>query len=526
MPISPSRKNLKKSLLGFFIFLMSQLTWAVSASPGSLLTYEGVLTDSGGTPITTSATITFQIITGACILFEEQQTITPGSVGEFSAIVGIGTRQDSTGNTADRIFASSGTVNCEGSSSLSMSGFSVRTLHIKVNGVAMSPDVVIGNIPVSINAMKLADKDLSDFLLKAGLPTCTATQYLTYNGTSLSCVTAAATGVTSVSSGNSYISVASPTTTPVVTLNVGTTTNTVAAGNDSRIVNAMQIGTAASGDLTGAYPAPTVASLRGVNLAAVTPSTQGQVLRFDGSLWTPGFVAMTDLRSIVTGTVSLPASCTANQTLTYNSVGDNLTCQNISVSGSNFSAQPMATFLAAPTNVSGAPSFRTIASTDLPSGILYNGGNSFGAATTVGTNDSSTFSLKTAGTNRLDIDTNGNVAIGLAGAGSLQVKGPIVSVPPAAVAGATVNLALGNTQILTSIGGSVITLNGMVHGGTYTLVVQDTSSRTYTFSGCNTSRYSPPNQATIAGTHAVFSILTVSNAGLYDCYITWSTGFQ
>lgn len=46
--------------------------------------------------------------------------------------------------------------------------------------------------------------------------------------------------VTEVTSSNSYLSVATGTTTPALTLNVGTGANTVAAGNDSRIVNAIQ----------------------------------------------------------------------------------------------------------------------------------------------------------------------------------------------------------------------------------------------------------------------------------------------
>jgi hypothetical protein len=129
---------------------------------------------------------------------------------------------------------------------------------------------------------------------------------------------------------------------------------------------------------------------------------------------------------------------------------------------------------------------------------------------------------------RMVIDQNGNVGINTAPSANakLEVNGAIVSTAKSVATGATVNLASGNTTVLASLGGSTITLQNMVNGGNYTLVVQDTTSRTYTFSGCNTAKYSPANQATISGTHSVYNILTISNGGNFDCYITWATGFQ
>lgn len=56
------------------------------------------------------------------------------------------------------------------------------------------------------------------------------------------------------------------------TRNVGTTLNTVAAGDDSRITGALQTGAAAGGDLSGTLPTPQVVA---THLAAPLPIAQG-----------------------------------------------------------------------------------------------------------------------------------------------------------------------------------------------------------------------------------------------------------
>ncbi len=126
---------------------------------------------------------------------------------------------------------------------------------------------------------------------------------------------------------------------------------------------------AAGGDLSATYPSPTVAKIQGTAVSTTIPTASGQVLRYNGSAWAPNFIAITDLRSSITGSNQLANSCTSNQTLTYNSVGDLMSCQDIAITDSQVTAtltRAANTFFAAPDSSAGVGTFRTIVSKDLP----------------------------------------------------------------------------------------------------------------------------------------------------------------
>ncbi len=84
--------------------------------------------------------------------------------------------------------------------------------------------------------------------------------------------------VQSITSANSYLGVTgappsnNPTVDAMLTLNVGTTANTVAAGNDPRIVNAFQTTTPLLGDVTGTVSATVVSTVGGKTSAQISQS--------------------------------------------------------------------------------------------------------------------------------------------------------------------------------------------------------------------------------------------------------------
>ena len=108
-------------------------------------------------------------------------------------------------------------------------------------------------------------------------------------------------------------------------LNVGTAAGTVAAGDDSRIVNALQASSAFSGDVSGTSSAISVDKIKGVAVSATAP-TAGQALVYDGAEWVPttGFPSFTKSASdqtfnttVITDVTSLSFAVSAGVTYKY-----------------------------------------------------------------------------------------------------------------------------------------------------------------------------------------------------------------
>lgn len=130
-------------------------------------------------------------------------------------------------------------------------------------------------------------------------------------------------------------------------------------------------------------------------------------------------------------------------------------------------------------------------------------------------------------TEKFRIKGSGQVGVGTSTPTSkLHVIGDITSEANVIASGAAVNLSLSNTHVLQSVGGSTITLSNMANGGTYTLILQDQTSRTYSFAGCANTKFSPASSATTAATDTIFGLTTVKVGGAWYCYVTWSSGFQ
>lgn len=108
----------------------------------------------------------------------------------------------------------------------------------------------------------------------------------------------------------------------------------------------------------------------------------------------------------------------------------------------------------------------------------------------------------------------------------VHVNGAVVTTTNVVATGGNINLALSNTHILNSVGDTTITLSNPVNGGNYTIIVADTTARTYTFNGCSQRYFSPTNGDTTAGTRSVYGIMTIDVSGSWHCYITWASDFN
>jgi hypothetical protein len=160
-------------------------------------------------------------------------------------------------------------------------------------------------------------------------------------------------------------------------------------------------------------------------------------------------------------------------------------------------------------------------------GSIFNNGVQLEAATGSAIT-TSTFNIKTTTggmpNSRIFIDQSGKVGVAnMSPQTTLDVNGAIRSTETVIASGSSVDLSLGNSFVLQSVGGSSIALSNPVPGAHYTLVVSDGASRTYTFTGC-TNKFSPANSATTGSTTTIYKIY-YSMPGS-TCYIDWKTGYN
>lgn len=157
-----------------FLMLLMTPAMAMATSLAPYFNFDGVLTDSSGTPVTTANTpVKFRVMdpTGTCLLYEETQNVSPGADGSISVLVGseVGNGKRTGGFVSyswAKIFSNMGSypTNTGCSSGWTPAPNDSRVLQVVVNSTTLSPNYALAAVPMATVAETLNGKQASDFL--------------------------------------------------------------------------------------------------------------------------------------------------------------------------------------------------------------------------------------------------------------------------------------------------------------------------------------------------------------------------
>jgi hypothetical protein len=266
--------------LTFFLFTL--FTTSITMAVPNSMTLQSKIVKPDGT-LLTAPSVNFQFTTldplGTCTLYVEAFAgiNMVSSSGVVVANLGLGAPVYSSAGAYSNVFNNqTGSFSCQAGGTYTPAATDRRKIVMQFNdgsaaGWQTAQALDVNSVPFSNYAgdsVKFSGHPLTDFPLATAFPDCASTgKVLTYNGTAFACVTAGAGAgtVTNVTSANSYLTVATGTTTPLLTANVGTVANTLAAGNDARIIGAAQ----KANNLSDLASASTARTNLGLGTAAV-----------------------------------------------------------------------------------------------------------------------------------------------------------------------------------------------------------------------------------------------------------------
>lgn len=336
------------------------------------LTYQGRITELNGTPLEYELTqFRFEITdpTGACVLYKETSATKDmrNSQGIFDVAIGSGSVDPSTpsGNTIESVFKNTTSFTCVGGGTYNAGNGDSRKLRVSfrdsVGWRLLTQDQEIRGVPFAsyaqnaASASRLGSASETDFLKIADIPNCAAGTFLRHiaptgtlvceglgsiSGTNISGnIPGSATGFTGSLAGDVTGSQGTTSVDRVKGLPVNT-----ASAADGKVLKYSSgslvfaddnegtsfSGASAGGDLSGTYPNPGVAAIRGntVSSGTIAGADVGKVYRWNGSSLSAAYLNFGDLRTAA-GTPQLTTICAADEKIQWSVITDSFTCQSI-----------------------------------------------------------------------------------------------------------------------------------------------------------------------------------------------------